>query len=67
MMVPLTTWLWIRGEGEVIEALWTVILAAGLMVLALYGLDRYLHLEQRDVESTEREALYRDQQNGAQS
>lgn len=64
MMGPLTAWLWERGDREVIEAMWTVIFAAGLMVLALYGLDRHLHLERREKELSEREALYRDQQNG---
>ena len=66
MMVPLTAWLWYRNETEVIGVLWTVIFTAGLMVLALYGLDRFLKLEMRDVESGEREALYRDHQHGTQ-
>lgn len=59
LMAPLSAWLWERGDREVIEVMWTVIFAGGLTVLALYGLDRYLKLEMRDIESGEREALRR--------
>ena len=55
MMVPLTGWLWQIGEFEVIQALWLVVCAAGLMVFALYGLDHYLDLIMKDIEATERE------------
>lgn len=55
MMVPLTVWLWQIGELEVIKALWMVIVAAGMTVFALYGLDHYLDLIMRDIESVERE------------
>lgn len=58
LMAPLSAWLWERGDREVIEAMWIVIFAGGLTVLALYGLDRYLRLELRDMESVEREALH---------
>jgi hypothetical protein len=55
MMGPLTVWLWQIGEFEVIKALWMVIVAAGMTVFALYGLDHYLELIMKDIESTERE------------
>ena len=57
MMVPFTAWLWDRGEMDVIQSLWLVIVASGLTVLALYGLDRYLELEMRDIEASEREQV----------
>lgn len=55
MMGPLTAWLWQIGEYEVIKALWLVVIAAGMMVFALYGLDHYLDLIMKDIEATERE------------
>lgn len=55
MMVPLTVWLWQIGELEVIKALWMVIVAAGMTVFSLYGLDHYLELIMKDIEATERE------------
>ena len=42
---------------EVIQVLWIVIVFAGLMVFALYGLDHYLDLIMRDIEATEERAL----------
>lgn len=57
MMGPLTAWLWDRNEMEVIQVLWIVIVFAGLMVFALYGLDHYLDLIMRDIEATEERAL----------
>lgn len=61
IMGPLTAWLWARGEMEVIQTLWMVTFAAGLMVMALYGLDHYLQLEMRAMEQGERERMYREQ------
>jgi hypothetical protein len=55
MMGPLTIWLWQIGELEVIKALWMVIVAAGMTVFSLYGLDHYLELIMKDIEATERE------------
>jgi len=55
MMVPLTVWLWLNGEYEAIQALWMVIVAAGMTVFALYGFDHYLDLVMKDIEATERE------------
>jgi len=55
MMGPLTAWLWLNGDFEIIQALWLVVCAAGLMVFALYGLDHYLDLIMKDIEATERE------------
>ena len=55
MMGPFTGWLWQIGEYEVIKMLWAVIIAAGLTVFALYGLDHYLDLIMKDIESVERE------------
>ena len=57
MMGPLTVWLWDRNEIEVIQTLWVVIMSAGIMVFALYGLDHYLDLIMRDIEATEERAL----------
>ena len=57
MMGPLTAWLWDRNEIEVIQTLWVVIMSAGIMVFALYGLDHYLDLIMRDIEATEERAL----------
>ena len=57
MMGPLTAWLMDRSEWEVIQTLWVVILSAGLMVFALYGLDHYLDLIMRDIEAAEERAL----------
>lgn len=55
MMGPLTVWLLQIGELEVIKALWMVIVVAGMTVFALYGLDHYLELIMKDIESVERE------------
>lgn len=57
MMGPLTAWLWDRGQTEVIQTLWAVIASAGLMVFALYGLDRYLDLILKDMEANEERTL----------
>lgn len=57
LMVPFTAWLWERGEMEIIQMLWMVIVAGGLMVLALYGLDHYTRLEMRDLEAREEREL----------
>jgi hypothetical protein len=58
MMGPLTAWLWVRGEIEVIQTMWAVIVSAGVTVFAAYGLDHYLDLIMRDIESSEREEHY---------
>ena len=55
LMVPFSAWLWKRYEMEIIQVLWMVIIAGGLTVFALYGLDRYIELEWRNMEATERE------------
>lgn len=55
MMGPFTVWLWLIGEYEVIQALWMVVCAAGLMVFALYGFDHYSDLIMKDIEASERE------------
>ncbi len=55
MMVPFTLWLMDHGKTEIVTVLWTVICATGIAVFALYGLDRYLDLDMRDVEASERE------------
>lgn len=57
MMVPLSAWLMDRGETGIMQTLWTVICASGLTVFALYGLDRYLELQKRDVEAGQREQV----------
>lgn len=55
MMAPLSAWLMDRGEIEIVQTLWAVICASGLTVFALYGLDRYLELQKRNVEAGQRE------------
>lgn len=54
MMVPFTLWLMDHGKGDVVEVLWTVIVSTGIAVFATYGVDRYLDLDMRDVEASER-------------
>jgi hypothetical protein len=56
LMVPFSVWLYERGEIVVLQTLWMVIVAGGAMVSALYGLDRYIELEWRNMEATERES-----------
>lgn len=60
LMIPFTAWLYQCNELETITVLWMVISAGGLIVMALYGLDRYIELEWRDREAIEREALARE-------
>ncbi len=55
LMLPFTAWLWKRNDLEIIQVLWIVIIAGGLTVFALYGLDRYIELEWLRMEATERE------------
>lgn len=57
MMGPFTVWLIDLGEVEIVQTLWVVIISAGLMVFALYGLDHYLDLSRRDGESAQREQV----------
>ncbi len=59
LMVPFSMWLLEQGEVEILKVLWMVIIAGGLSVLALYGLDRYIELEWRDIEASERERASR--------
>jgi hypothetical protein len=65
MMVPLSVWLWQRGEVEILRVLWLVVGSAGLIVFALYGLDRYIELEWQNMEAREREQALR-QSHGSQ-
>jgi hypothetical protein len=60
MMGPLTAWLLERNDVELIQALWAVIVSAGLTVFALYGFDHYLDLIMKDIEAIERERRSRD-------
>lgn len=57
MMVPLSLWLMDRGEFEIIQVMWIVVVSAGGTVFALYGLDHYLELERHKTESIEREEV----------
>jgi len=57
LMIPFSVWLWLRGEIVVIAVLWLFIIAGGLTVLGLYGLDRLLDFEMRDIEADEERAL----------
>jgi hypothetical protein len=60
MMVPLTVWLLERNDMEIVQALWAVVMSAGVTVFALYGLDHYLDLIMKDIEASEREQQQRD-------
>ena len=57
MMGPYTVWLMDRGEVEMVQTLWMVIIAAGGTVFALYGLDRYLDNERVRAEAAQRERI----------
>jgi hypothetical protein len=57
MMVPLSAWLMVRSEIEILQTLWIVNCAAGMTVFALYGLDHYLELQRRDIEAGLREQV----------
>lgn len=57
MMVPFSLWLMDRGEIEIMQTLWIVIISAGATVFALYGLDHYFDLEKHKIESTQREQV----------
>ena len=57
MTVPLTAYLWLNAEHEIIVVLWAVTGTAGLVVIALYGFDRYQDLVMKDIEASEREAV----------
>lgn len=57
MMGPLSVWLIDRGEMEMASTLWFVIVAAGMTVFALYGLDHYLSVAIERIESRQREQL----------
>lgn len=59
LMIPFSAWLLEQNEVGVLKILWMVIIAGGLSVLALYGLDRYIELEWRDIEANEREQALR--------
>ena len=63
-MAPISLWLWFRDEKGVIIVLWEVVVAGGLTVMTLYGLDRYLELEMRNLEAREENKL---RKNGPQS
>lgn len=60
MMGPFSVWLIDRNEIEIVQTLWIVIVAAGLMVFALYGLDHYLDVLNRAHDAEEREAIQRE-------
>lgn len=61
LMIPFSLWLWTDGKTEIIAALWLFIIAGGLTVLGLYGLDRLLNLEMQNVEAEQRERLLMEQ------
>lgn len=56
LMIPFTVWLFEHDNLETAIMLWKVIVAGGITVMALYGLDHYLDLWWKDMEATEREA-----------
>lgn len=55
LMVPFTVWLIEQNESVIVTVLWKVIAGGGITVIVLYGLDRYIELEWRDMEASERE------------
>ncbi len=57
MSIPLTMYFVDRGQWDAVQTLWTVIVAAGLMVFALYGFDHYLETMRQNVEAKQREQL----------
>lgn len=57
IMVPFSLWLMDRNDIEILQTMWIVIISAGFTVFALYGLDRYFHLERKDVEAGQVEAM----------
>jgi hypothetical protein len=60
VMAPYSAWLYARHEFEALQALWVVVTSGGVVVFALYGLDHYLDLIMRDIESTQREKMVMD-------
>jgi 4-hydroxybenzoate polyprenyltransferase len=57
MMVPLSAWLMVRNEIEILQTIWMVVFSAGLMVFALYGFDHYLEMERSNAEKSKREKV----------
>jgi len=55
LMIPFSVWIFERSEMVILRTLWIVIFAGGTIVAALYGLDRLIELELRDMEALERE------------
>lgn len=49
-----------RNEIEILQTLWLLIVSAGVMVFALYGLDHYLDVSVRAFEAEERENMQRE-------
>jgi hypothetical protein len=60
MMGPFSVWLIDRNELEILQTMWVVIVSAGLMVFALYGMDHYLDVSTRATEAEERESMHRE-------
>lgn len=57
IMVPFSLWLMDRDQIEILQTMWIVIISAGFTVFALYGLDRYLDLEKKEVEAGQVEVM----------
>jgi hypothetical protein len=57
LMTPFSIWLIEHDQLDVFIMLWKVILAGGITVTALYGLDHYVELVWRDMEASEREQV----------
>ena len=64
LMGPFTAWLIQEGEWIIVSNLWAVILAGGISVLTLYGLDHVLSLEWKVREGIDRERLLKDEIDG---
>lgn len=64
MMVPFSVWLIDRGQLEIVQTLWSVVVSAGMTVFAVYGFDHYLDVSRRSEEAEQREQLLRELSDG---
>jgi hypothetical protein len=58
MMIPVSVWLVLQQDWQVLLALWCVVTASGLAVMGAYALDGYLHTrEQAQAVNTENQIM----------
>ena len=60
-MIPFTVWLLDQRELKVIKILWIFICAAGLAVMASYGIEAIIDLKWDKKQGAEREQLLSEQ------